>query len=979
MAISTEDQTKLLKIVTGLFNAAPGTVFLPDLESFIENGGTQQALARELAVTTIFTDTLSGATTSAEQAAILAGNFGLTADDVAGSAATQAIDFFTAGIDAGTNIGDLVYEAVMFLSDSPPAEFAEIAQLLDNKAAVSAEYSATVGSSDLSILQAALSTVTGTAPLTPEEITEIVDNAEGERDTNFTLTATADSVNEGGALVYTVTASEAVTADTDVVFSVVAGDNAAADQGTDTTNLNDFVTGTFNPVTVTIPAGGTTATFSVTGSDDGVTELAETYSVEAVVGGSTLTKTTTLLDSEDVPATVLTTGADNLPGSSGVDVFNGFVGNPATTSTMTGADTIGGAGGIDTFNITNASGAGLVNTNGALVSGIEIFNLRGSAAADTFAFDASGVAGATEINAFQSLGALTATNVPSGASIGVVGNGSITNAATTATYVAGATAPVLNISGGTLGAGAIGLTAAGATSLTINGTGAANTVGAISTASTGILATTINAATSLSTGGLAIGTNAAAQSLTISGAATTVAATATSAYTPAVVLGALDTDFASIDASGLTAGGVGATLSATVAATFTGGAGDDMVTTSTSGQTGAVNAGDGNDTLILAAAGHIDTTAEGALYAGFEVLSSAAAAIDMDLITGSTITAIKVGAAGSNVTDMNATQAGAVTIQGALGATTLGIKDATMVGTADTLALTISDGDTTADEAIVVAGDLTLAGIETVTINAVDGGAFTDMSNITGMTSLTVTGSAPVQFTTLAHVLESNVSIDFSGLTGASTFNAAGATTNAFAFTGGTAVDTVTDNVIGGNVISTGDGNDVITLTAKTGGTATTTITGGAGADATTTSIIGNGANDLMKFNYAAGDSVSDSSATGISATLTDTIAGLDGATLAAAAGASVEFDTEVAGTAVTVGASLVAQNVALGTTTVTNAGDFYVDITSATTANIYQDTDGDGIIEAGEFAVGLTGVATDTLLAADFTVVGGDLILITT
>jgi len=779
-------------------------------------------------------------------------------------------------------------------------------------------------------------------------------------------------------LVYTVTAGAAVAADTDVVFTVEPGDSAAADQGTGTTNLNDFVTGTFNPVTVTILAGETTATFSVTGSVDGITELSETYSVSAVVDGTTLTETTTLLDSEDIPATALTTGADNFPGSSGVDSFTGFVGPAAgSTSTMTGADTVGGAGGIDTFSITNASAAGVTNTNGALVSGIEIFNLRGSAAADTFAFDAAAVSGVTEINGFQSLGALTVTNVPSGASIGVVGNGSVTNAATSATYAAGATEQALKISGGTIGAGAItvnGAAAADPTSLTIDSTGAANTVGAIS-ANGQVTTTAINAATSLATGGLAVGTNAAAQALTVSGAATTVAATATAGYTPAVVLGAFDADFASIDASGLTAGGVGGTLSATVAATFTGGAGDDMITTSTSGQTGAVNAGDGNDTLILAAAAHIDTTAEGALYAGFDVLSSAAAAIDMDLITGSTITAIKVGAAGSNVTDMNATQAANESVIGALGATTLGIKDATMVGTADTLALTISDGDTTTSEALVAGGDLTLAGVETITIDAVDDATFTTMANITGMNSLTVTGGGDVSFTTAVHVLESNATFDFSALTGTATFDASGATVNAFAFTGGTAVDTVTDNVIGGNVISTGEGNDAITLTAKTGGTSGTVVTGGAGADTVTNSVIGNGANDGLKFNFAAGDSISDSSTTGISATLTDTITGLDGATLGAAAGISAEFDTEVAATAVTAGST----DVVLGTTTVTNAGDFFVNIDSATVTHIYQDTDGDSIIEAGEFAVTLTGIATDTLLAADFTVVGGDLMLITT
>ena len=41
----------------------------------------------------------------------------------------------------------------------------------------------------------------------------------------------------------------------------------------------------------------------------------------------------------------------------------------------------------------------------------------------------------------------------------------------------------------------------------------------------------------------------------------------------------------------MTTGGVSATLSATVAATFTGGTGNDSITTSTSAQTGAVNAG----------------------------------------------------------------------------------------------------------------------------------------------------------------------------------------------------------------------------------------------------------------------------------------------------------------------------------------------------------------------------------------------------
>ena len=107
----------------------------------------------------------------------------------------------------------------------------------------------------------------------------------------------------------------------------------------------------------------------------------------------------------------------------------------------------------------------------------------------------------------------------------------------------------------------------------------------------------------------------------------------------------------------------------------------------------------------------------------------------------------------------------------------------------------------------------------------------------------------------------------------------------------------------------------------------------------------------------------------------TDTITGLDGRTATAANGAKAEFDTEVEATSVTAGTAAVA----LGTTTVSNAGDFFVHIASATVTNVYQDTDGDGVIEAGEFALLLTGIQNNTLAVGDFTVTGGDLILLTT
>ena len=63
-------------------------------------------------------------------------------------------------------------------------------------------------------------------------------------------------------------------------------------------------------------------------------------------------------------------------------------------------------------------------------------------------------------------------------------------------------------------------------------------------------------------------------------------------------------------------------------------------------------------------------------------------------------------------------------------------------------------------------------------------------------------------------------------------------------------------------------------------------------------------------------------------------------------------------------------------TTTVTAAFGFYVLDIHAGTANnviVYQDTDGDSIIEAGEFAVQLAGAAQFT--TGEFTISTGDLL----
>lgn len=681
----------------------------------------------------------------------------------------------------------------------------------------------------------------------------------------------------------------------------------------------------------------------------------------------------------------LTTGADSITGTSANDTVNGVMDNAtAGNNTYTVLDSLDGGSGTDTLNIIANAYANNDTQPTASVTGFETLNLRAvdATTTDTLVFNTAVFTGATTFNSDRSSSEVTFNNVAAGSTLGVIGDGATTQAAFIANYVAGATAGVLNISNGTT-AGATTVNGAGLTTWTVNSSGASNVIGALATNSAVLTTVTINAETAFEATSLAIGTNAnASEALVIAGAAGDVAATATADARSAVSLGTLDTDFASIDASGLTAGGVEATLSATVAATFTGGTGSDIITTSTSGQTGSIDAGAGTDTLILNASADIDTTAEGAIYKNFEVFQADdGTSLDMDLLTGSTIGSVVLNdasAGATSITDMTATQAANVTVKDFNDAATLGVKDATQVGTNDVLNITISDGDTTGEETLIGAAtdgaDWTIAGVETINLTVTDNFDADALNSITGMTKLTATGAGAIDIITGAVDMGSNGAIDFSAATGAITFNAAALATNAFAYTGGTGVDTITDNVIGGNVITTGAGNDAITLTDKTGGTAVTTVTAGAGADTTTVNMLGNVARDGMKFVFAAGDSVSDSSTSGISATLTDTITNLDGAALSATAGSSVEFDTEVQATAVTAGTT----DVVLGTTTVTNAGDFFVNIDAAATTWIYQDTDGDKIIEAGEFAVALTGIQNSILAAGEFTVTSGDLILAT-
>jgi hypothetical protein len=230
----------------------------------------------------------------------------------------------------------------------------------------------------------------------------------------YTLSA-ASSVTEGASVIYTVTASDAKLTATNVVFTLLPGNGTAADAGTNTTNTVDFVSGAFSPQTVTIAAGATTATFTVTPLGNDGTELPETFTVQAVIAGETVLlspKTGTVVD-DGIRYFTLTTGVDGgaaFTGTAGMDTYTG-TGDTSTaaatnTSTFNALDNLDGGGGIDTLNVSVVDAAFTTVGLGVTVKNIEIANFQGIKA---MIVDSTAWTGLTNLNVTKSVDNVTLT------------------------------------------------------------------------------------------------------------------------------------------------------------------------------------------------------------------------------------------------------------------------------------------------------------------------------------------------------------------------------------------------------------------------------------------------------------------------------------------------------------------------------------------------------------------------------------------
>jgi len=264
MAISSTQQTEILKIVAGLFNAAPGGVYLSELAKLVEGGMTTSQLADTLAASPIFTNgVMAGKVTIDAQVNVLMKNFGVTADSDPASAGSQAKTYFTQQIDDGVGFGKIVFDAVSFLSTTTDTKFAGAKTLLENKALVAAAYSAIKSSTDLSELQVVLSNVTGDSPYTDADVANILAGSTGGGAVVLTVnqdTPPASSQIEGpiftststGAQIQTLTSVDKLTgtaATTDTLNATVNGTEVTTKptiNGVENVNLTAIGASTFD-------------------------------------------------------------------------------------------------------------------------------------------------------------------------------------------------------------------------------------------------------------------------------------------------------------------------------------------------------------------------------------------------------------------------------------------------------------------------------------------------------------------------------------------------------------------------------------------------------------------------------------------------------------------------------------------------------------------------------------------------------------
>lgn len=147
------------KLVIGLFNAAPGKLNLAALLSAIDGGLSLSQVGDALDSTVVFTQEIIGDLSEANQVSLIMSHFGLVEGQSTGNDRKLVRDYFTERLKTGDSWGQIVYDAITYLSGNPDPRFAKAAVLLNNKVLVAQIYSQSYVEANLNVLQHVLAGV----------------------------------------------------------------------------------------------------------------------------------------------------------------------------------------------------------------------------------------------------------------------------------------------------------------------------------------------------------------------------------------------------------------------------------------------------------------------------------------------------------------------------------------------------------------------------------------------------------------------------------------------------------------------------------------------------------------------------------------------------------------------------------------------------------------------------------------------------
>lgn len=203
MAITATQRTDIVKIVVGLFNAAPGATYLNSFAAYGDNlAGLTNDLVADPAFTAIYPEFLTSLEFGTKFVDALVGNAAAAADKA------WAAEWIAGMLDAGNSRAEVVTMAVTELQGAAGnAKWAAAATQFANKVAVAEYYSVDMmgSATDVGALQGVIANVTATTDVSSDAALEAAVNggAGGENGQTFTLTQNADSLTgNAGANVF---------------------------------------------------------------------------------------------------------------------------------------------------------------------------------------------------------------------------------------------------------------------------------------------------------------------------------------------------------------------------------------------------------------------------------------------------------------------------------------------------------------------------------------------------------------------------------------------------------------------------------------------------------------------------------------------------------------------------------------------------------------------------------------------------------